>query len=81
MVSITVKIHHGFKQFLPRWSIGKPFDISLEDGTMVGELLKDRIKFPAGIPKLILVNGLHTEESKHLQDGDRVSLFVPMAGG
>jgi molybdopterin converting factor small subunit len=82
MISVSVKIHHGFKQFLPAgMTTGDPFDISLEDNTAVGDLLRDKIKLPLDMPKLILINGLHSKEQQTLKEGDKVSLFMPMAGG
>jgi len=82
MISVSVKIHHGFKQFLPKGMTGgNPFDIFLEDHTAVGDLLLDKIKLPLDMPKLILINGLHSQEQQTLKDGDKVSLFMPMAGG
>jgi molybdopterin converting factor small subunit len=60
---------------------GDLFDISLEDNTAVGDLLRDKIKLPLDMPKLILINGLHSKEQQTLKEGDKVSLFMPMAGG
>jgi molybdopterin converting factor small subunit len=82
MISITVKIHHGFKKFLSAgMKTGDPFDISVEDNTTVGDLVRDNIKLPADMPKMTLVNGLHSKDHQSLKDGDKVSLFMPMAGG
>jgi len=82
MISVTVKIHHGFKKILPAgMKTGDPLDISVEDNTAVGDLLRDKIKLPVDMPKLILINGLHSKEQQTLKEGDKVSLFMPMAGG
>ena len=82
MISVTVKIHHGFKKFLPAgMKTGDPLEISLEENTAVGDLLRNKIKLPVDMPKLILINGLHSKEQQTLKDGDKVSLFMPMAGG
>jgi molybdopterin converting factor small subunit len=82
MISITIKIHHGLKKFLPAGlKTGEPFDISLEDNTPVGELLREKIKLSSDIPKMILINGLHSKDTQTLKEGDKVSLFMPMAGG
>ena len=82
MISVTVKIHHGLKRFLPAGiKTGDPFDISVEDDTAVGDLLRHKIKLSSDIPKMILINGLHSKNQQKLKDGDRVSLFMPMAGG
>ena len=82
MIRVSIKIHHGFKQFLPAgMKTGDPFDVSVEDNTAVGDLLRDKIKLPSDMPKMILINGLHSKEQQNLKDGDKVSLFMPMAGG
>ena len=82
MISVTVKIHHGFKKLLPAgMKTGDPFDVSVEDNTAVGDLIRDKIKLPSDMPKMILINGLHRKEQQTLKDGDKVSLFMPMAGG
>ena len=82
MITVTVKIHHGFKSFLPAGTkTGDPFEIFVEDDAVVGDLLRDRIKLSADIPKMILINGLHSKVHQTLKDGDKVSLFMPMAGG
>jgi molybdopterin converting factor small subunit len=82
MISVTVKIHHGFKKLLPAgMKTGDPLDISVEDDTAVGDLIRDKIKLPADIPKMILINGLHSKDQQTLKNGDKVSLFMPMAGG
>ena len=82
MISVSVKIHHGFKKLLPAgMKTGDPFDVSVEDNTAVGDLIRDKIKLPSDMPKMILINGLHSKEKQTLKDGDKVSLFMPMAGG
>ena len=82
MISVTIKIHHGFKKFLPAgMKTGDPFEVSVEDNTAVGDLVRDKIKLPLDMPKMILINGLHSKDQQSLKDGDKVSLFMPMAGG
>ena len=82
MISVTIKIHHGFKKFLPAGiKTGEPFEVSVADNTAVGDLVRDKIKLPSDIPKMILINGLHSKAQQTLKDGDKVSLFMPMAGG
>ncbi len=81
MVSITVKIHHGFKRFVEPGMTGGAFGMSLEEGTTVGELLREKVGIADTVPMVILVNGLHAKEEHPLSDGDRVALFTPMTGG
>jgi len=78
---MTVKIHYGFKKFLPHGMTGDPFDVSLENRTNLAQLLKDEIRLSEEIPTLILINGIHADKNQRLKDGDRISIFSPMAGG
>ena len=81
MISINIKIHHGLKQFLTKGMTGKRFEISLPDGSTLEHLLNDKIGLPKDLPKLIVVNGIHSNQSQKLKQDDRVSIFMPMAGG
>ncbi|MCF8067362.1 MAG: MoaD/ThiS family protein [Desulfobacterales bacterium] len=81
MVSINVKIHHGFMKFLPKGMTGKRFDMSLSDGSTVEHLLTDEIGLPSDLPKLIFINGIHAMPPQSLKQDDRVSIFMPMTGG
>ena len=82
MISVSIKIHHGFKPFLPAGlKTGEPFEVSVADNTAVGDLVRDKIKLPSDMPKMILINGLHSKDQQALKDGDKISLFMPMAGG
>jgi len=81
MISVVVKIHTAFKRSLPQGITGDFLHVSLENNTTVGQLLKTEFEFPIEAPKLILVNGLHVKHQQLLKDGDRISIFTPMAGG
>jgi len=81
MISVTVKIHPSFQRVLSQVTTREPFDVLLQKGTTVEQLLRDKIVSLMEIPKLILVNGSHAEKGQLLKDGDRVSLFSPVAGG
>ncbi len=81
MISINIKIHVGFQKFLPPNMTAKRFDVSLQTDCTLDNLLTDTIGLPADLPKLIFVNGIHAMPSDVLKDHDRVSLFMPSAGG
>jgi len=55
-------------------------DVEIESGTTVGALL-DQLGVPADAPKVIFLNGTHSERGAVLKEGDRVSAFPPVAGG
>ncbi len=59
---------------------GSPFNVDLESGATVGDAL-DKTAIPRTIPLIIFVNGRHSRLDGALQDGDRLALFPPIAGG
>jgi sulfur carrier protein ThiS len=54
--------------------------MEVEDGLTLGGLL-DKLGIPDSEPKILFVNGIHAQRSQTLKDGDRVSVFPPVAGG
>jgi molybdopterin synthase sulfur carrier subunit len=52
----------------------------VSEGCSVGDLL-DQLGIPPDDPKIILVNGIHADRQHPIQEGDRVSIFPPIAGG
>ena len=54
--------------------------MEVEEGLSVGEVLV-RLGVPSEIPKVILVNGRHREETYLLGPDDEVVIFQPMEGG
>ena len=81
MITINVKIHRVFQKILPPGSTGRVFGVRLDRETEIRQVLRQHLGFPPGIPKLMFVNGIHAEEQTVLKDGDRLSIFTPMAGG
>lgn len=49
------------------------------DSTVKG--LIDRLEIPVESAKVIFVNGRHAKGEQALQEGDRVAVFPPVAGG
>jgi molybdopterin converting factor small subunit len=54
--------------------------INLEDRTTVGELL-EKIELSPSKAAVVLINGRHARPEQHLNDGDKVAIFPPIAGG
>ncbi len=65
----------------------RPYTAHLEDGTLeVGEGTTiagvfDLLHVPAGVPKIILVNGRQKPPDYRLQSGDLLVFFPPLEGG
>jgi molybdopterin synthase sulfur carrier subunit len=49
-------------------------------GTSVEEMIRE-LGVPPEDPKVVLVNGMHAALDRLLEEGDRVSIFPPVAGG
>lgn len=54
--------------------------VGLKDEATVGELL-EKIQISPSKAAVVLVNGLHARFEQRLNDGDRVAIFPPIAGG
>jgi len=68
--------------YLSRYSPSgqEKFKLDFESDATVGALL-EKIVFPAGLEKMILVNGQQANPSIPLAEGDEVFIFSPAAGG
>ena len=56
------------------------FRLELDPEATIGRLL-ERIEFPPGLEKMVLVNGHRSNAATRLTDGDEVFIFSPAAGG
>lgn len=57
-----------------------PFDIELPAGSTVGRVLA-MLSIPESAPKVVIVNGRMALPERELADGDRMTVFPPVAGG
>lgn len=79
MPRIELRLFGHLRDYLPE--PGNPgVWITVPDGFTLEELIQ-HLKIPRTDPKIVLVNGIHAEMEKVLADGDRVSIFPPIAGG
>jgi len=56
-----------------------PRAFTLADGTTIADLISS-LGLPDE-PRIVFVNGKHAEEPDTLNDGDRLAIFPPVAGG
>lgn len=54
--------------------------IDINKGTSIQKLL-EQYNVPAESVKIIFLNGVHAEGDEILNEGDRVGVFPPIAGG
>ncbi len=79
-MQIVVKLFANFREYLPTGREKYSCTLDLEEGTTIGQVL-ERLKIPASMPLIPLVNGIHGKTEDPLQPGDVLSVFAPVAGG
>jgi len=75
---VQINLFSTLRQYAPggEWA----FELELAPGETAGKLL-EFLNIPPATEKVVLVNGRQAKEETRLSDGDRVTLFPPMAGG
>jgi len=79
-MEIEVKLFATLRDYLPKGSGQYSCKLKVNSTDTVRDVLK-RLKIPDEIPKIILVNGVHTNFERVLKGGDVLSVFPPVAGG
>jgi molybdopterin synthase sulfur carrier subunit len=77
---IKVRLFANLRDYLPPGSDRFSCQIETNDGAAVGDIL-NRLNIPDDMPKIILINGIHSDQKDLLKDGDVISVFPPIAGG
>lgn len=68
------------RDFIMKTGSPVPDVIEVNEKTTIKELL-ERYMVPLDNVKLIFLNGTHASGDELLQDGDRLGVFPPIAGG
>ncbi len=79
-MQIELILYASLADYLPEGSNGNVCNVETESGKTIADILQ-RFSVPLTAPKIIFVNGIHAKLDRELQDGDRVALFPPIAGG
>lgn len=79
-MKIEVQLFASLGRYAPEGAGTAPLAVTLDEGATVGTLL-DRLGVPSEVVKLAFVNGVHATAETALEDGDRVGVFPPVAGG
>jgi sulfur carrier protein ThiS len=78
---IELNLYASLARYLPREAEALPGrTCEVEEGTTIIDLLQ-RLQVPMDRVKMIFLNGLHARGDETLQEGDRVGVFPPVAGG
>ncbi|MCK5551511.1 MAG: MoaD/ThiS family protein [Deltaproteobacteria bacterium] len=79
-MEIEVKLFATLRDYLPKGSGQFSCTVAVNSTDTVRDVLK-KLKIPDEIPKIILVNGVHSNLDRVLKYGDVLSVFPPVAGG
>ena len=79
-MEIEVKLFATLRDYLPKGSGQFSCRIEANSTDTVRDVLK-KLRVPEEIPKIILVNGVHSNLDRVLKSGDVLSVFPPVAGG
>jgi molybdopterin converting factor small subunit len=79
-VKIEFRLFGPAARYMPESRRDGVCNLELDQGTKVKELL-DGLEIPLDFRKIVLVNGLDSDEEAVLEDGDRLAVFPPLAGG
>jgi molybdopterin converting factor small subunit len=79
-MNVTIKLFASARRYIPENGDGNSCSLEMKSGASVEDLVA-RIGIPPTMPKMVLVNGLHSNNSRKLSEGDVVSIIPPIAGG
>ncbi|MEW5919988.1 MAG: MoaD/ThiS family protein [Bacillota bacterium] len=68
------------RPYNPHGESSEPFSLQLPVGSDIAFLLRE-LKIPRHASKQVFVNSVRREKDYVLQDGERVAVFPPIAGG
>jgi len=80
MIEVEVRLYATLQKYSPEMGIGEPVILQMPEGASVADLLA-RPGVPKSEVKTAFINNQQENEDYPLRDGDRVSLFSPVAGG
>lgn len=81
-MKVAVRLYAQMMDYFPQGAMGHPFELTLEAGATVGELLA-RLGIPQEVASasVLLINGEHGRPSQGLKEGDGISILPPICGG
>lgn len=81
MIAISVRSYGMFPGLPQEFRPGHRFELVVEEGTTVAQLVEQVFGIPRGYVAVVAVNDQVENEDCALQERDRVDLFPQIAGG
>ena len=79
-MKVQISLYASLSRFLPAAASGKTCVLEIEPGSSAGDVL-NHLGIPRDTVKIVFLNGVHAKPAAVLQDGDRMGVFPPVAGG
>jgi molybdopterin synthase sulfur carrier subunit len=80
-MKVELRLYASLARYTPvQRPDGQPEMAEVAEGTTIRGLLEG-LKIPLGAIKVIFLNGIHAKLEEVLEEGDRVGVFPPVAGG
>ncbi len=79
-MEVELRLFASLGRYLPEGTAGNSCSMKVNPGSTIQDLLR-QLSVPPELPKIIFLNGVHAQGSEILQEGDRVGVFPPVAGG
>jgi molybdopterin converting factor small subunit len=79
-VRVEVRLFATLERFLPAGSREGLAVLDVPEGSSAADVAR-RLGIPAGLDRVLLVNGHEAEPEQTLRAGDVLDLFPPLAGG
>ena len=80
IMKIKLNLYASLAEYLPDRARGNPNVLELPEGTTIRQLI-EQLRIPLDTPRIIFLNGAHAPLEAFLNDGDRLGMFPPLAGG
>jgi molybdopterin converting factor small subunit len=80
VISIELALFATLRIYNPNGESSEPFKMQVPEGSTVAYLL-ETLKIPPGESKQVFINSCRQELDYVLQEGERVAVFPPIAGG
>ena len=79
-MKINLNLYAFLTEYLPDKARGNPNVLELPAGTTIKQLIA-QLQIPLDTPRIIFLNGAHAPLEALINDGDRLGMFPPLAGG
>ncbi len=80
MVKVEVRLYGSLRRYTPQLKIGQPLKLNMRQGSTIRQVLR-KLNISRREVKIVIVNGRARSDRYTLQEGDRVAIFPPIAGG